>query len=788
MRAWVPARSGPAWHGAAALLASGVATFVHLPADALVALLLVALALACWRPVAALFVSVLLGALLATLGIDRYVAARWPQSLDGTRLHIEACIVSLPGARAGQWVADVDAKVLAPATQAGRSLRLRLSGPLGAGAPRVAERWQFVVAASSPRARLNPGGVDLERQWLLERVHGRGRLIDSPLNRRVAAAPGGLQPLREALRDRVLGQVSEPDAAALLVALSIGDTSGMSREQWRVFAATGITHLVAISGLHVTLFSWLVAGAARAAWQRLWLPQALRGWRRETVALSLGFGAALGYSLLAGFSIPTQRTLAMLAVVLVTRLAGRVISRWDVLGAAALAVLLIDPLAALDVGFWLSFGALAALMSPLPMQRSYSHGAASAGQAPFMGAPQRAGQLLREQGWIGLALLPLTLLLFDMVSLAGWVVNLAAIPFFSFVLVPLALAGTLLPTVAAPVASAALALAEALHGIVWACLRWVADLPGATLSVAAPAAWWLLAAALLAGWILPVPLRLRLAGALATLPLLASVSPAPAHGTAQLLLLDVSDAGAVLLRTRRHAWLLGTGAGPAGQGGAIDRHLLPWLRAQRIHRLDAVVISRPSRGEVAGVAQLLASLPVGSVWTGGDWRGAPDPVRACPRQRSQVIDGVRVEMFAAAVAVGAATYTPGACILRIRAGDHSALWIGAATAVDLAALIAQPAVVHADLLLGGLRARRDAGAWAEAVRPQSIVSSTGRDAAARATLGRSYGISAERVHLTALDGPLRIELAPTGSARIDAALDPLWVPRWRVPRAAAPVL
>jgi competence protein ComEC len=798
MRAVLPASPGSvlqrrpalALHGAAALGASAVATVLQVPAAVLLALALLACVLASRHPLAALMVSVALGALLATVSVDRYLAARWPQSLDGARLLLEARIDSLPSARGGEWVADAQVVVTAPATLAGRKLRLRLSGPLGSVTPRVAERWQFVAAAASPRAHLNPGGVDLERQWLLERVHGRARVLESPLNRRLAAAPGGLQPLRQALRERTFERVAEPDAAALLVALSVGDTAGMSREQWRVFAATGITHLVAISGLHVTLFSWLVAAGVRPLWRYLWLPEALRNWRRETVALSLGFIAALGYSLLAGFTIPTQRTLAMLAIVLLARLAGRVISRWDVLGAAAVLVLLIDPLAVLDIGFWLSFGALAALMWPLPQRPAQSQ--LQSGAVPHslhaVAWLERAVQLLREQGWIGFALLPLTLLLFDFVSIAGWVVNLVAIPLFSFVLVPLALVGVLLPPLAEPVATTSLSAAAALHGVIWQCLRWVADLPGATLAVTAPDSWWVLAAALLAAWLLPVPLRLRLLGALLILPLVAAAGTAPAHGAATLTVLDVTDAGAVVLRTQHHVWLLGTGAAPTGGAGAIDRHLLPWLRAQRIHRLDAVVIHRPTRAEVSGVAQLLASVPVGRVWTGADWRGAPLPTRPCPGHAEHELDGVRVELFTAALEVSAANYAPGACAVRVQAGEHSVLWIGAATATDLAAWAARPAQVRAGLLIGGLRARRDAGAWAEAVLPQRIVSTAGRDGAARVALGGSYRLGADRVHLTAVDGPINIELAPSDPVRMRTVLDRRWTPRWRVPRDAAPML
>ncbi len=756
----------------------------------MLALLIVAALLALRRPCVALLASAALGAWLASACIDAYLAARWPAELDGARVLVEVRIESLPGARDGQWVADVSAVTRAPATLAGRALRLRLSGTLGPTQPQVGERWQFVVAAASPRARVNPGGVDLERQWLLERVHGRARVLDSPLNARLARAAPGLQPLRAALRERVLETVGERDAAALLIALAIGDTTTMSREQWRVFAATGITHLVAISGLHVTLFAWLVAACVRWAWPRLWLPDPLRRQRRETVALTLGFVAAAAYSLLAGFSIPTQRTVAMLALVLLARLAGRVTSRWDVLGGAAIAVVLIDPLAALDMGFWLSFGALAALMLPAPLPTPLPGAVSVAMSGPATAAVLLAGcrALLREQAWIGLALMPLTLFLFDAVSIAGFAVNLVAIPVFSFVLVPLALLGTLLPPIAAPLPSLALEAAAWLHAGLWLGLRTVADFPGATLATAVPWPWWALAAAMLLGWLLPAPARLRGAALLVVLPLIASASVAPAAGRATLTVLDVGDAGAVLLRTRSHSLLLGTGGGRDRTGHAVDRHLLPWLRRQRIQRLDALIVARASSFEAPGVARLLDALPVREVWVGADWPAAPSPVRICPPRTVRRLDGVQVEWFSAGLEAGPQARVSGACAVRITAGDRSALWIGAATGADLAVWSRAPAQVRADVLIGGLRARRDAGAWAQAVRPAMLVSTVGRDELAQRALAQVYRLSTEDVHLPAMSGPLTLELAPRQTLRAAAALDRWLAPRWRVPRRATAVL
>lgn len=765
------------------LLASAVATLLPMSSQVVTALFVLALGVALWRPRLAVLGSAAAAAWLATITVDASLAARWPLELDGERALAEVRIESLPATRDGQWVADVRAVTRAPSTLAGRALRLRLSGPLGANSPRAGETWQFVVAPAAPRARLNPGGVDLERQWLLERVHGHARVIDSALNIRLAAASHGLQPLREALRQRVLAQVGDRDAAALLVALAIGDTAAMSREQWRVFAAAGITHLVAISGLHVTLFAWLVAGCVRWAWPRLWLPPPLSRWRRETVALSLGFAAAMCYSLLAGFSIPTQRTVAMLAFVLLARLAGRVTSSWDVLGGAAIAVVLLDPLAALDVGFWLSFGALAALMLP-----AEARSAARPERTLPVSLLHGGQQLLREQCWIGFALMPLTLWLFDAVSIAGFVVNLVAIPLFSFLLVPLALAGSLLPSFTGPLPAVALDAASGLHALCWPTLRELAALPGATLTVAVPWPWWLLAVTGIAGWLLPVPLRLRAGVPLLLLPLLASASPVPAAGQARLSVLDVGDAGAAVLRTRNHAVLLGTAAGRDMAGQGVARHILPWLRRQRIHRLDAVFAARANFLEAAGIAHVLDAVPVGEAWVGGEWPGAPTPVRVCPRSAVRRFDGVQLEWFSAELALGSRLRAPGACAVRITAGGHSVLWIGAATAIDLAAWSALPQRLRSDVLVGALRPRRDAGAWASAVRPGMLLSSVGRDVQARQALARAYGIDGADVYLPSVVGPVTLELTPARKPVVARALDQWWVPRWRVARQATPVL
>ena len=185
-------------------------------------------------------------------------------------------------------------------------------------------------------------------------------MLPSALGRREAAAGPGWAGWRESIAERIRASVVDRDAAALIAGLAVGATADMTREQWRVFGATGTVHLVAISGLHVTMFAWLATVATRRAWR---LARLGRWCDREPLAAAVGLAAASGYALLAGFTVPTQRTLLMLAIWWGARLAGRPQGGLEVIGLALLGVLLFDPLAPLAAGFWLSFAAIGVLIA-----------------------------------------------------------------------------------------------------------------------------------------------------------------------------------------------------------------------------------------------------------------------------------------------------------------------------------------------------------------------------------------------------------------------------------------
>jgi competence protein ComEC len=532
----------------------------------------------------------------------------------------------------------------------GRTLRLRL-GWSGAPPLRVGETWRLLAALRAPRANTNPGGADSLRALRRQRLHGFARVLASPLDRRLDAGGPVIDRLREDIAAAIGRAVPERDAAALIAALAVGDTRRVSAEQWRVFNATGLTHLVAISGLHVTLFGVIAAALARRLWgASRWL---VRHTGRESCALLVGLAAAGGYALLAGFSVPAQRTLIMLGAWCLTRLLRRPSGAAPPLAVALIGVLLIDPFAPLAPGFWLSFVAVAALML------------GSGASWPGTGLRARLCGLWRAQWVVAAALLPVTAAAFGMLSWAGLVLNLVAIPLFAGVLVPLVLGGVAAGAFGESCARPLYALAARLIDAGAPLLQAVADQDASLWHLAPPPWWYALAAAALALALLPWCPRLRLAGALAVVPALWPAPAGPAPGELALTLLDTGRGLAVILRTERHALLYDLGESWRTDGAVTARTVLPALRALRVERIDRLFVPRLDRARSAGVRALLAALPVGEL-AAGEAGPRPPEFRPCRAGETWEWDGVRFALLAdrdcvlrAAVAGGGAVLLTG---------------------------------------------------------------------------------------------------------------------------------
>lgn len=624
------------------------------------------------------------------------------------------------GARWGR--ADDESGATAPTHAPGDPAPRALPPPTlaGPGAPHAGERWRLVVRLKAPHGDVNPHGFDQELWLWTQGVRANGYVRAGPRD----AAPLRLattwrEPVarsREAVRDAVFERIADRRAAGVVAALVTGDQSAIERADWEVFRATGVAHLVSISGLHITLFAALASLLVGLAWRRsAWLMQR---WPAPRAAVAGGVLLAAAYALFSGWGVPSQRTVGMLAVVAWLRLSGR---RWPwpcVWLLAAWAAVLLDPWALLQAGFWLSFVAVAAL--------SATDGAAS-GVRPE-GWRGHLARLAREQGVVTLALTPLTLLLFQQVSVVGLAANALAIPWVTLVVTPLAMAGVVAPPLWDLAAHAAQALAWVLQGL--------AALPFATLSAAAPPMW--LAACGIAGGIVVamarLPWRLRALGLPLLLPVLLWQPARPGAGEFELLAADVGQGNAVLVRTAGHSLLYDAGPRYSLESDAGQRVLVPLLRALGEH-LDLLVLSHRDSDHTGGAAAVLAAQPdaaaLGSIEAGHPLQ-ALRPVRRCVAGQRWSWDGVTFEVLHP---LAADPQLPGvrpnalSCVLRIGNGRATALLAGDIEQPQEAALAARSATgaLRADVLLVPHHGSRTSSSPAllDAVRPRLALAQAG---------------------------------------------------------------
>jgi competence protein ComEC len=618
---------------------------------------------------------------------------------------------------------------------------------VSAGPPALepGQRWRLPVRLRRPHGALNPDGFDAEL-WLFEQDLRATGSVRGP-GRRLGQSGAWLERARQVVRDRILLHGDDPSAAGVLAALAVGDQAAIP--SWDVFRDTGVAHLMSISGLHITMLAWLGGAAAAALWRRSarashLVPSLMAG----RVA---GVGVAFVYALLAGWGVPAQRTVVMLAAAAALRLAGLGWPPLLVALASAVPVTALDPWSLLQPGFWLSFAAVGMLMVSEPARRTRAaEGGDDGDEADHEGHdatprrppwPRRVGAALRREAASGLrsqlvatfGLLPLTLVAFRQASAVGLIANLVAVPWVTLVVTPLALLGVACP----PLWSLA---AAALHPL-QAFLDALARLPGASWHVAA-APWWIMAAALAGGVVAmgPVPRRLRALAALLVLPLCAPPVPRPAPGRFELVAVDVGQGTAVIVRTREHLLLFDTGPQFTADSDAGQRIVLPLLQARGERRIDRLVLSHRDADHVGGAAAILARLPVEA--TSSSLEPANPLVRAslragAPHTRCEAgqrwsWDGVGFEIlhpFASSYAVPGAKPNALSCVLRVvDAGGHGALLTGDIEAPQEAALVELlGAALRTDVLVVPHHGSRTSStaAFLDAVAPRVAVIQAG---------------------------------------------------------------
>jgi competence protein ComEC len=520
-----------------------------------------------------------------------------------------------------------------------------------------------------PRGTRNPGGFDYE-QWLLVNAYGATGYVRTGVvsPRQTRDLKIAWLEFRARLAQRIAAASPDADGVALLTALALGERFHFSEQHWTDFRRTGTSHLVAVSGMHVALLGLVVFVAVRRAW--LHLPAVLASFDLE-VASGASVLATAYYAALTGFAVPAQRSLVMIAVGLAVLVSRRRIGVLQVSAATLVVVLIWDPFAPLSASFWLSFVAVAILLvlaAPRALKR-VSPGQVQRGMQVVL-------EFVRLQWWIGLALLPLSAWYFGEASIVGPLVNLLAIPFFNFVLVPLSVLATLaLSSDALASWSASLVHASAaLAGGTARALHAVADLPAASVPLPLPP--WpamAVAAAGVAFAVCGAALPGRRFAWLALLPIGMPFVRLPPHGSARVVVLDVGHGLAVLVETR-HSRLL-FDAGPTARSGfdSGEQIVLPALAANGRRGLDRLIVSHSDNDHAGGARAVLAAFPRVAVLKGPDITELAGEV--CAEGQRWEWDGVRF-----AILHPGADFSPrgndSSCVLKVETGASSLLVTG----------------------------------------------------------------------------------------------------------------
>ncbi|PHH40140.1 DNA internalization-related competence protein ComEC/Rec2 [Pseudomonas putida] len=634
------------------------------------------------------------------------VSAQWalndrlPEALDGETRWVEGRVVGLPQTSEGVVRFELaDARSRHEKLPSLMRLAWYAGPPLNSG-----ERWRLAVKLRRPGGLLNPDAFDYEAWLLAQRIGATGTIKDG---QRLAEANWAW---RDSIRQRLMA-VDAQGRGGALAALVLGDGSGLSREDWQILQDTGTVHLLVISGQHIGMLAaviyLLVAGLARYGWWPLrwpWLP-----W-----ACGLAFAAALGYGLLAGFDVPVQRACVMVGLVLLWRLRFRHLGAWWPLLLAFDALLLLDPLASLRPGLWLSFAAVGILI--------FTFGGR-------LGAWKWWQTWTRAQWLIALGLCPVLLALNLPISLSGPLANLLAVPWVSLLVLPPALLGTLL----LPVPYVGAGLLWLAGGLIDWLFRGLSVIAGAWPAWISPSLpWWVLLLGSLGALLLLLPrgVPLRPLGWPLLLILLAPPRERVADGLADVWQLDVGQGLAILIRTRHHALLYD--AGPRfGDFDLGERVVLPALHKLEVKRIDLMLLSHADADHAGGALAVSRGLKVTRVIS-GDPPGLPAILRAeaCESGRQWQWDGVRFQLWQWSAANDS---NQRSCVLQIEANGERLLLTGDIDTAAERVFLESPLALPTHWLQAPHHGSRSSSSMAllRALRPHSVLISRGQ--------GNSFG-------------------------------------------------
>jgi competence protein ComEC len=685
----------------------------------------------------------LAGSAWALYSVSIALAGAWPCARDRETVELDGYIVAPALARPDRT--DFDLEVAHASTGRDRIRRVRLSWYDANRVPRVGERWRITAVLRCPRGFANPDAPDRELSLLRERIDATGYVVAGHAPELIGGATARvMERLRERVADAIGRAVSAGPSAAVLQGLSVGVRGSIPDRLWEAFAATGLAHLVAISGLHVTGCALSILLVLRLAWRWRVLPPTRFRLSIENVAV---VGITAAYAVLSGASVPALRTLAMVALFGLLRSLRRSTPFAGTLALAAAILVAADPLSVASAGFWLSFVATSALFA-----------AGSDGS----GWRAATGGFARAQLAISVLLAPVLAATFGRLSLVGPLVNAVAIPAFSLLMLPAVLLGTAITIVAPPASAPLWRVLGAILDATWPVLGWIADWPAASFAPAVQPIVLVAGAGVLAFAALLIPVRGLIAAAAVLLVALVCGRAQPiGPGTFTLTVIDVGQGLAAVVETAGRVLVFDTG--PRWRGGTVAARvsLLPYLRARGIRKIDRLVLSHDDQDHAGGAALVAGAIEVAHTLAQPGSRLAG--VEPCVAGSGWDWDGIAFRVLHPA-RVFEGSDNDRSCALRVSGPGGSALLLADPEAAAESELVGQAIVADVVLVPHHGSASSSSPALIDAVSARVGIASAGfgnRWRMPRADVVARWRASGTTVISTAEQGAVRIRVPST---------------------------
>jgi competence protein ComEC len=465
----------------------------------------------------------------------------------------------------------------------------------------VGDEWQFTAKLKKPYGTMNPGGFDYEAYAFTSNIIANGYISDKQ-PQKLLSHHWYHQPLnrvREYFSRKISQNLPATKTSPWITALAIGERHDIPAEEWQVLRNTGTNHLMAIAGLHIGFIALLAHQLITFLWRRL--SSASLNIPAQHAGAIAALIAALLYSAMAGFSIPTQRACIMLAAFLTTLLSRRKPLSWQGWSVALLAIVLINPLTVLSESFWLSFASVALIIYCM------------SGRLAPEGLWWKVGRI---QWIIAIGLVPFSIWLFQQCSFISFIANSVAIPWVGFLVAPLSFFGTLLMPVSVTLSTYLLIFADKLLSLLWIFLSWCAHLPNVvwyqviddklTLITASVAIFFLL---------LPAGFPGRCFSIIFALPLILFTPLTPAANNVWLTVLDIGQGLSAVIQTQHHVLVFDTGPRLSANYDMGESVVVPFLHTLAVKKIDMLVISHGDNDHIGGSGAVLRNFPVMAIKT-----------------------------------------------------------------------------------------------------------------------------------------------------------------------------